>query len=67
MNRLEIKPQYKEIATKCLYTNERITREDIESLNLFNTHHITKMMELNQRELTLLILDIITRKSVVTY
>lgn len=67
MRRLEIKAQYTKIATQILFSDRPVTRQDIESLDLFNSHHIDNMMQLEEGELSLLILDIITRKTEISF
>lgn len=64
---MKIKPKYKKIATKILFSDEPITREDLESLDMFNASYLERLSALNDHELKRKLIDIISRETVISF
>lgn len=64
---MKIKPKYKKIATKILFSGEPITKEDLESLDMFNTSYLERLSALNDHELKRKLIDIISRETVISF
>ena len=62
---MKFKNEYKKIAHKILFSDEPITRQDLETLNLFNSEYLGRLLEMSDSELKRKLTEIITRQSVV--
>lgn len=64
---MKIKPKYKKIATKIFFSGEPITKEDLESLDMFNTSYLERLSALNDHELKRKLIDIISRETLISF
>lgn len=62
---MKFKNEYKKIADKILFSDEPITKQDLETLNLFNSEYLGRLLEMSDSELKRKLTEIITRQSVV--